>query len=112
MGVNPVQGAHNFANPTSATLYASLSADVRQLLHKIQFLAPERHTLSLTRIYVPYSFSRVTQVKAFIDLGVARCKPDRLHICSGSQEEYDQLLRDLEVAGSSSARARLHHRHL
>lgn len=46
------------------------------------------------------SYIRSAEVRAWIDEMAALCKPDSIHFCDGSQEEYDQLCDVLVDAGT------------
>jgi phosphoenolpyruvate carboxykinase (GTP) len=46
------------------------------------------------------SYIRHTQLRAWIESMVQLCKPDRVHFCDGSEDEYQQLCGELVAAGT------------
>ena len=46
------------------------------------------------------NYVRNTRLKEWVAEMGALCKPDRVHWCDGSAEEYDALCKDLEAAGT------------
>ena len=45
-------------------------------------------------------FTNNAKLLAWVDEAAGLCKPDRIHWCDGSQEEYDRLCREMVEAGT------------
>lgn len=41
-----------------------------------------------------------TKLRTWVEEMVAQCKPDRIHWCDGSQEEYDRLCEQMVASGT------------
>ena len=57
----------------------------------------------MSKLGIPGGTSMNAKLLAWIDEMVRLCKPDNIHICDGSQQEYDALC-DMMVAGGSMIR--------